>query len=205
MLTDYALALVAGVLAFRLFREREDQAVRAFWALGFAALSAAAALGGSDHGFGGALSASFERVLWKATGLAIGVAGFAMYAGSSFAVSSGHLRRLLLAPAAAAVVLYLIWMRTHSAYIYVIIYTGFLMILIAAMHGWSAMRRRDYPSIWMVAGVGVSLSAAGVQAGGVVLRPDFDHNDLYHVMQIVAIILFFTGARRLRDHTPRYP
>jgi hypothetical protein len=49
--------------------------------------------------------------------------------------------------------------------------------------------------------VGVSVLAAGVQASGFTLHRDFNHNDLYHVIQIAAMILFYAGAKGLRDRS----
>jgi hypothetical protein len=43
--------------------------------------------------------------------------------------------------------------------------------------------------------------AAAVQASGFALHRHFNHNDLYHVVQIAAMVLFYTGARRLRDRS----
>lgn len=41
--------------------------------------------------------------------------------------------------------------------------------------------------------------AASVQASGFALHRHFNHNDLYHVIQIAAMVLLFVGARQLRD------
>jgi hypothetical protein len=199
MLTDYALAGVTGWLAWRLFRARDGQAVRSYWALALAALALAAALGGSYHGFATALAESVQHLLWKVTVLAIGIASFGMCAGSAIAVTAGNLRKLLLALAAAIFALYSGWMLAHDSFIYVIADTGIAMIMVAALHGWSAMRGRDRPSLWMLGAVGLSVLAAGVQASGLALHRDFNHNDLYHVVQIAAMILFYIGAVRLRD------
>ena len=193
LFTDYVLAGVTAWLGWRLFGAREGQDARSFWALAFAALAAAAAVGGSYHGF-----ASFP-VVWKVTLLAAGIASFAMLAGSAIAAASGHLRKLLLALAAAKLALYSLWMLAHDAFIYVIADSGVAMAVVAALHAGSAMRRRDRASLWMLGGVGVSVFAAGVQASGYTLHRNFNHNDLYHVIQTAAMLLFYLGARRLRD------
>lgn len=201
MLTDYALAGVTGRLGWLLFRAREGQAVRSYWALAFAALALAAALGGSYHGFAKALAESVQHLLWKVTVLAVGIASFGMCAGSAIAVTADNPRKLLLALAAAKLALYSGWMLAHDAFIYVIADTGIAMAMVAALHGWSAMRGRDRASLWMLGAVGVSGLAAGVQASGFALHRDFNHNDMYHVIQIAAMALFYIGAGRLRDHS----
>lgn len=201
MLTDYALAGVSGSLGWLLFRARENQASRSYWAMALAALALAAALGGSYHGFAPMLSISLHDLLWKVTVLTIGFASFGMLVGSATAVAKAHPRKLLLAFAAAKLALYSGWMLAHDEFIYVIADSGITMAIVAALHGWSAMRRRDIASRYMLGAVFVSLLAAGVQASRFAIHEHFNHNDLYHVIQIAAMALFYIGAGRLRDRS----
>ena len=199
LLTDYALAGVTGWLGWLMFRAREGQAARSSWALAFAALTVAAALGGTHHGFAPQLSEGTLSVLWKTTVLAVGVASFTMLAGSTVAATTGGLRKVLLTLAAAKLALYSAWMLAHSEYIYVIADTGITMAALVVLHGRSALRNDDRASLWVLCGVGVSVLAAGVQASGFALHRHFNHNDLYHVIQIAAMVLFYIGGVRLRD------
>ncbi len=196
MLTDYALAGVTAWLSGSLARAREGQRSRALWALAFAALALAATLGGTWHGFAPSFAPIAVLLLWKATVLCVGIASFGMLAGSAISVTAGNARKTLVAIAAAKLAVYSGWMVGHSEYIYVIADTGAALVLVAALHLFSA---RDRASRWILAGVGVSALAAGVQASGFALHRNFNHNDLYHVIQIAAMILLYAGARRLRD------
>jgi len=196
MLTDYALAGVTAWLSGSLARAREGQRSRALWALAFAALALAATLGGTWHGFAPSFAPIAVLLLWKATVLCVGIASFGMLAGSAISVTAGNARKTLVAIAAAKLAVYSGWMVGHSEYIYVIADTGAALVLVAALHLFSA---RDRASRWILTGVGVSVLAAGVQASGFALHRNFNHNDLYHVIQIAAMILLYAGARRLRD------
>jgi len=62
-----------------------------------------------------------------------------------------------------------------------------------------AFRHREPGSRPILAGVAVSALAAGVQASGLSLHANFNHNDLYHVVQIAATVLFYRGASTIRD------
>lgn len=205
LLTDYVLAGVTGWLGWRLLQARQGQTARAAWVLAFAALAAAAALGGTYHGFAPQLSASVLQRLWTASVLAAGLAGCAMFVGSVMATSAGRLRSVLLVVAAAKLAIYSGWMLSHNEFIYVIADSGLTMAAVALLHASTAARRADPASRWMLAAVGVSGLAAGVQANRVALHPHFNHNDLYHVIQIAAMVLFYVGAARLRDHGHRAP
>lgn len=196
VLTDYALAGVTGWLAWSLLGAREGQRARFFWALAFAALALAAALGGTWHGFAPVFAPLAVVLVWKATVLSVGVASFGMLAGSAFATSAGGARKALIAFAAVKLAVYSGWMVWHSDYIYVIADTGTALILVAVLH---LRLAGDRASRWILAGVGVSVLAGAVQASGFALHRHFNHNDLYHVIQIAAMILFYVGARQLRD------
>jgi hypothetical protein len=198
VLTDYVLAGVTGWLAWRLLREREGQRAGSQWALAFVALALAALLGGTWHGFAPVFAPLAVLLVWKATVLCVGVASFGMLAASAFAATAGGARRSLLAFAAVKLLLYSGWMMGHDEYIWVIADTGTALLLVAALSLWTV---REPASRWILAGVGVSVLAAAVQASGFALHRHFNHNDLYHVVQIAAMVLFYTGARRLRDRS----
>jgi hypothetical protein len=172
MLTDYALAAVTGYLAFRLYKTGKSP----WWTVAFVALALTALLGGTYHGFG--------VPVWKATVLLAGIISFAMVVGSVIATTRGLPRKVVLAFAAVKLVVYEAWMLPHDDYLYVIVDTGIALAIVAVLQR----------SPWMLAGVAVSLVAAGVQASGFDLHPHLNHNDLYHLVQIAAMILFYRGV-----------
>jgi len=188
MATDYALAAVTGCLCFFLFKQAKKQS-RKFWGLAFAALAVAAALGGTHHGF-------VIEALWTPTVLAVGIASFGMLAGSAIATTAGRLRQGLIALALAKLLVYSAWMLGHDEFIYVVADTAVALLAVSILHlfDW-----KNSASRWMLAGVAVSLVAAAAQASGFDLHPNFNHNDLYHVVQIAAMALFYNGARRMQD------
>ena len=172
MLTDYALAAVTGYLAWRLYKSGKSP----WWTVAFAALALTALLGGTYHGFG--------VPVWKATVLLAGIISFAMVVGSATATTTGPLRKVIVVLAVAKLLAYEAWMTGHDDYLYVIIDTGIALAVVALLHR----------SPWILAGVAVSLVAAGVQASGFDLHPHLNHNDLYHLVQIAAMILFYRGV-----------
>ena len=184
VITDYVLGAVAAWVALQLFRS--PQRAQRFWALAFAALAVGAFLGGTWHGF------MRSDGLWKATVLTLGVTSFGMVAGSAVATLSGRLRLAALTAVTAKLMLYLTWMQSHHEFIYVVLDTGSALLVVAGLHLW----RWNGP---MLAGVALSVIAGLVQASGFALHEHFNHNDLYHVIQTVAVVLLYRGVRRLAD------
>jgi len=174
MLTDYVLAGVAGWLAWLLYRQKSST----WWTIAFAALALTALLGGTYHGFG--------VPVWRATVLLAGIISFAMAVGSAIATTTGPLRKIIVVLAVAKLLAYEAWMTGHDDYLYVVIDTGIALAVVAIVHR----------SPWILAGVATSLVAAGVQASGFDLHPHLNHNDLYHLVQIAAMILFYRGVTK---------
>jgi hypothetical protein len=187
--TDYLLALVtggAGVLTLGLAGRQHS---RRCWAVAFLALALGAALGGTYHGFG-------IELLWRPTVLAVGVAAAAMLAGSAFATTAGRVRTALLGLAAGKLLLFSACVWRDDRFIWVVADTGIAFVLVGLLH---ALRLRQPGSLPIVAGVGLSIAAGLVQASGIDLHPHFNHNDLYHVVQAVAIVAYYRGVRVLTD------
>ncbi len=201
LLTDYLLAAFVFGLAVRLsghYLRCRRRSVR-WWAAGFYASAAAALLGGSYHGFLPYLGSFPAMLLWKATVLSVGVAALCLFAGTVTATLSGAPRRWLLLLAWLKFAFYAAWMSRHDDFRFVIYdYAPALLgILLLSVH--AALARRAQAAPWIVAGVIVSFAAAGVQASGLTLHPHFNHNDLYHVVQMGAFWLLYRGGRQLQD------
>ena len=189
LITDYLLAGVTGFLCWSL-RTNRSRAAR-YWQAAFLGLAIGAFFGGTFHGFEVA-------ALWKPTLLFVGLASFGMLVGSAYATTSGMVRVGLHVAAALKLGLYSIWMIRHDDFVFVVLDTASAMLAVAALH----LLRLDHPaSRWILGGVAVSLLAAGVQAGRVALHEHFNHNDLYHVVQIAAMFLYYAGVRRMTDFT----
>lgn len=197
VLTDYALAGVCAVLGWLLFKHRQTHYSRGFWAIAFIALALAALLGGTWHGFPApALSEPTLFRLWTLTLFCAGVASFGMLAGSAYAAVAGGLRLALFAFAAVKLVGFTLWIQVNQEFIVVILDTGITMLLVALLH---ALERGNAASRWILAGVGVSLAGALVQALGLAPHPHFNHNDLYHVIQVAAMVLYYRGVATMHD------
>lgn len=175
MATDYLLALAALAFAARLWR-----CFRA-WALAFLFTALAAIFGGTSHGFGPELLVLWQVILWKLTVFSVGFASF-------FLLSGAH--PVLRLVAVLKLVVYASWMSAHDDFIWVIADYGITLLLVGAVE----LRQRKASANWVLGSIGVSIIAAIVQASGFALHQHFNHNDIYHLIQIVALWLLFRGG-----------
>lgn len=197
--TDWLLALVVSVWALRLWRQ--PQASARWWAAAFAASALAALVGGAAHGFAPYLSPIARQLVWKTTVLSVGLASLCMLVGAGRVSFGPKPWRWLLGGALLKFCGYAAWMLGHDAFIYVIYDYGSAMLLVLAMQLHRLLRFSDPAARWVIAGILVAFAGAAVQASKLKLHLHFNHNDLYHLIQIGAFYLLWQGGKRFIDRT----
>lgn len=201
MITDYALAgvtLVFAVLLVHAARRRRQVSVW-LWAAAFVATAIASLIGGTYHGFSLLLGDTGRAILWQGTVYSVGLASFLMLSGTILASVDRAVGKWLFGAAVMKLAVYAVWMVTHDDFVYVIYDYALAMVSVLALQVFAAHRRRDPSARWIIAGVLVSFGAAGIQLGGFKIHEHFNHNDLYHIVQMGAVYLLYKGARLLRD------
>lgn len=201
VLTDLILSVMAVYFAVRLGLQHELWRMNvhlcfsyAFWAMGLGAL-----LGALTHGLGRHLSVAVGRLLWRATLLSLGVAAFFLLLAMgyhAFPVQHVHLFEwsgvLLLA-------LYAIIILRDDRFLWAVLFytAAMLVVLMVMLH--DLFLRGLAGSGLVVAGILVSFAAAIIQRSGLTLHRHFNHNDLYHVVQMIGLYYLYLGAMMLQD------
>ncbi len=180
LVTDYLLAAFSLYWGMALCRSTKAR----WWGIAFFAVAASALIGGTYHGF----PQFHPRELWAAVMVCAGVASFAMVVAAARA--TGIAKTFFFWFALLKFMAYVAITARHDEFIYVVIDSGVALLLVALLHA----IRGDPPWRWMIGAVAVSVAAAGVQAMKLAPHPQFNHNDLYHVIQIAAMYLFYRGA-----------
>jgi len=171
LVTDYLLGIVALVFASRI------RHVHRMWALAFLFTAAGAFLGGSYHAF-----APDDQLLWKATTFAVGLASFYLLSGAD--------RRFTIF-AVVKLIVYMSWMITHDGFVWVIVDYGISLLLIAI----SSILQRSPAMPWILGSIAMSIAGGAVQYSGWSIDPTwFDFNDIYHVIQTVALWMLYRAA-----------
>ena len=196
--TDYMIAAVAGWCAWRHFTADERRSARLLWGAGFLFIGLAALLGGTSHGAAPYLDDVQFYYLWKATVYAVGLSMLFAVAGTIDGSSiRGGARQLLHAINTVGFVIYAWWMLSHSNFVYVIYHYVPAMLGIAVLQTFAWIAHRASSAPWLISGVAVTLLGAVVQQSGFSLHRHFNHNDLYHVIQIAGLWLLYRGSVRL--------
>ena len=199
--TNAVLAVLAFVFAVRLANHSAAQGSAAGRCLA-AALSAtglAALIGALAHGTNPASHAALRARFWRGALYATGLIGAAAVASVAFFAARGSIRTAILAFAGIKLVVFIVRVTRHPEFrIAAADYGGALAIVLIGA-ACETIRRRTPGMAWLIAGVLVSLVAGIVQARRLVLHRHFNHNDLYHVIQMAALYAFYRGGALLVD------
>jgi hypothetical protein len=196
--TDWLVTGVAWWLGSKLWRIRDDRRPLTFpWGVGFWMIGLGALVGGTSHAFAAYLDDTASFWVWKATIYSIALSVTLALAGTINAVPvRDRFRRILHGVNIVVFTAYAAWMLDHSAFKYVIWHYVPIMLSIAALHAFSWSRERRAGELWIIAGVVTTLAGAAIQRSGFTIHAWFNHNDLYHVVQVFGLYLFYTGLTK---------
>ncbi|MEW5983224.1 MAG: hypothetical protein AB1806_12765 [Acidobacteriota bacterium] len=200
LVTDYVMGTLAALWAVKLLRASAatGSLPTRLWGLAFVATAVASFAGGSWHGFIQMMSPGEARALWKMTLIATGIGSAALLASVAMAATTGTLQRVLLVAAAVKLIVYAWWMSSHDDFIFVIYDYGSALLAVVLLAWWSSSPGVAPAAGWIFAGVGVAVVAALIQALGLAPHKHFNHNDLFHVVQMVALYLLYRAGLLLR-------
>jgi hypothetical protein len=197
-LTDYAIAGEALIFAGLLLKPNPKSLISPpvlFWAAAFVGVAIAALCGGTYHGFYLSLPIDVKWALWRGLTYALSFSS-----GCMLAAAVSELPQWVQAWAWGAIglksALYLSWTAFHPNFVYIIVdyLSAMLLILLLQIRATDRQIKGRNSSAWIVAGVLGSLVAAGVQGIGFKGAEYFNQNDLYHLVQMVALYFFYRGA-----------
>ena len=196
VLTDYLLAAVSFTVAW--MRRGETVPARRLWAAAFVATGLAAVVGGTEHAVRPRLGVAAGHLFFVVTYVTVGIANALLLAGAARVAFAGRARALALGLVALRFAAFAALMLAVPSFTYVIADLGVTLALVGALAVAGMLRAAPWA---LPVGMAVLVSVAGALVQGLHLAPHehFNHNDLFHVIQAVGMVLFHAGARRLDE------
>ena len=192
--TDFVLAALTAFWAIRVFRASDQRASRLF-ALALGATALSTLMGGLYHTFP-------HPLLWKATALSVGLISFFLALSMSVAFLSPQDTKIVRIVLLVQLCLYAIAVLITDAFWILIFDYGsvmFAILIICARH-WA-----DFAARWITAAILISFAASALQMTTMRIGP-LNHNDVYHVVDIVALYCFYRcGMALSRERSSSRP
>lgn len=204
--TDLVLAVVAFIGAVRLRRGSPASLPRRIWAAALAAAGLASLLGAVTHGL--VMSPGLREALWQPLYLLLGITVACFVAG---AVGDGWgarpARRVLPPMLLLALGFYALTRLAAGEFLVFVLFQAAGLIAALLVYLWLARRGRRGAGLVALALL-LSLLAGAIQAQETLaarLIWEFDHNGLYHLAQLLGVILLVAGLRRTLSPAPPDP
>lgn len=197
--TDVLIAAVAcGCIALlQRWRERDRRKV-GVWSWVFGLLAVAALLGALSHGL--VLSERTRALLWQPLFLSLGLV-VALFVVAALYDWRGRetARRSLPVMLVVALLFYAITRLGSGTFLLFVMYEAAAMLFALAIYVSLAARRGLTGAGWIASGIGLNIVAAAIQASGTVsvtIIWPFDHNGVFHIVQILAIVVLMRGLAK---------
>jgi hypothetical protein len=195
--TDAALAVVCLALLLLLTRHAGGPRwKKQIWGAVFTVLGAGSVLGAIAHGLDWA-PATRER-LWQPLYLTLGLT-VALFGVGALGDWRGEraARAALPWAVAAAVGFFVMTQLSARGFDLFIAYEAVVMSLALVIYGWLWLARQAHGAARLTGGIALTLLAAAVQqtARTVRLYWTFDHNGLFHLVQMAALLVIASGIQ----------
>jgi hypothetical protein len=202
--TDAILALLAlYCIRWLGARRSADPAKVTLWILVLALLAVASLLGAVAHGFD--LSADTLYLLWQPLFLSLGlVVALFVVAATYDGLGPAPARRLMIPALVAGACFYLVTLLFPGTFLVFVLYEAAAMLAALALYFRLAIATSRRWAWLMVLGIALNIAAAGIQASGTIrlnLGVPLDHNGVFHLVQMVAIVVLVAGVGKSLDET----
>ncbi|MEO8631560.1 MAG: hypothetical protein ABI612_26220 [Betaproteobacteria bacterium] len=209
LVTDLLLASFTLWLGWGLYQEArrlKDRAI-ALWLGAFCASGVSVVLNGLWHAFSEQQQEAdwVSSLLWSSATVLAVTSSLLFLLAIVRVYTGGRVRAIIGGVAVAKFALLGLWIALNNRFGLIIYDTVLTMLIILVLSTWGAWIRATPFAPWVLAGVMISMLATLFQQGRVAMHPRFDHNDLYHVTQMLAIYYLYRGGMLLRDSEPEVP
>ena len=202
--TDAILALLAlYCIRWLGARRSADPAKVTLWILGLALLAVASVLGAIAHGLD--LSSDTIYLLWQPLFLSLGlVVALFVVAATYDGLGPTTARRLMIPALVVGACFYLVTLIFPGTFLVFVLYEAVAMLVALALYVRLALVSGRRWAWLMVLGIALNIAGAGIQASGTVrlnLGVPLDHNGVFHLVQMVAIVVLVAGVGKSLDET----
>ena len=199
-ITDLLLGFGALALAFYVLHlgKKSDAKKGKIWSGAFFLLSLASLIGAIAHGL--QMSEETNAILWHPLNLALGLTVALFAVGVTYDLK-GFTLPVWLTPVflGIGIVFFVITLVLPGSFLIFILYEAVALLYALIAYIVLSVRGTLKGTVWMAVGILVTIAAAGLQATGSIqinLIWEFDHNGVFHLVQLLALVFFLAGLRK---------
>lgn len=201
-ITDLMVAVLAVYIARELHAWHNIRLMNVHWHLGWAfwSLSFGALMGAISHGLGPHFSENTQALIWKLTVLPIGFTSVFFLMGTLHHTIAFDSARWLYWVPVLFLAAYLFTIMKDDSFNNVVKFYGPVMGFVLAVMLYSHFGLGSPGAGQAALGLIITFAAAGVQVSGFSIHQHFNHNDLFHVIQMAGMYFIYRGSLELLDY-----
>jgi hypothetical protein len=193
VLTDILLAAAAVFGGVKIYSVSATP-VHLYFSLSFFLIALGTLAGATIHAVRHTSLVSWVPLLWRITGIAVGTSVTAMLAATAYHTMPADYADVLRWTILGLSIIYAGYIWWDYRFRNVIVFYSICMVLVLGAMGLNYVATGSPGAKLIAVGVLISFGAAAVQRSGFKLARHFNHNDLYHVIQLVGLYFFYKGA-----------
>ena len=193
VLTDVLLAVVAIFFGARIYGVSAGP-VHFCFALSFFLIALGALAGATIHSIRHTPLVSWVPLLWRITGIAVGTSVTAMLAATFYHILPADYADLLRWTVLGLSIIYAAWIWRDYRFRNVVVFYSICMAFVLGAMALSYVSTGSPGAKLIAVGILISFGAAAVQRSGFKLARHFNHNDIYHLIQLIGLYFFYRGA-----------
>ncbi|HET6490665.1 MAG TPA: hypothetical protein VFG28_13000 [Syntrophales bacterium] len=168
--------------------------VHQYFSLSFFLIALGTLAGATIHAIRHTSRVSWVPLLWRITGIAVGTSVTAMLAATAYHTLPADYADVLRWTVLGLSILYAGYIWRDYRFRNVIVFYSFCMALVLGAMGLNYVATGSPGAKLIAGGVLISFGAAAVQRSGFKLARHFNHNDIYHAIQLIGLYFFYKGA-----------
>ncbi len=197
--TDAAIAVISLGCLLVLSRYRSEHRWRVgIWSWIFGLLAVASVLGAIAHGL--ELTSTTQEWLWRPLFLSLGLVVALFVVGGVFDFKGKPAARISLIPMLGlALGFFAVTQIASGTFLIFVAYEAVAMLAVLGMYLLLALKGQLRGAAVIATGIVLNIVAAGIQASETVsltIGVPFDHNGVFHLVQIVALVVLTLGLVR---------
>lgn len=198
--TDVILSVLALLTAVYISKKglRNTPFRTRIWVGAFLFLALSAAVGAVAHGF--EMSDGLNGKVWHLINFGLGMTVALFLVATATDLTSERLsRRFLPAMVVVAVIFFLVTVFIPGSFLVFIIYESIAMLIALGTYAGLSMKKKLEGAHCIAIAILLTMIAAGIQASeavNITVIWEFDHNGIFHIVQMMALPLFAYGISR---------
>ncbi|MHA2028908.1 MAG: DUF6962 family protein [Candidatus Kariarchaeaceae archaeon] len=200
MITDYLIAIELLIFIWLLRSSLSNTSVF-FFELLFLATAIGAIAGGTAHGFAEYLGETGRNKTWLITVQGIGFGTTFFELGLITEYFSGTTKSVGIAAVIIQLVAFEYWILTKDEIKFsdVILNYGGTMLISLIYLIFSYYNDEKTSMLYLIISIVIGFLAAIIQQSGFAIHKHFNHNDIYHVIQMFGLYYFYLAAKQFSN------